>query len=85
MCAKFGIIMIANNDLAMGGGTYGSPYTKSPFVIEARLVYTKSENRFLTNLFVVYTYFTAGFQQIVRTDDISRFCCPFPSFCCPLL
>ena len=26
MCAKFGIIVIANNDLAMGGGTYETPY-----------------------------------------------------------
>ena len=26
MCAKFGIIVIANNDLAMGGGTYEIPY-----------------------------------------------------------
>ena len=26
-CAKFGKTVIANNDLAMGGVTYGSPYT----------------------------------------------------------
>ena len=29
MCAKFGTILRANNDLAMGGGgTYGSLYTQ---------------------------------------------------------
>ena len=29
MCAKFGIIVIANTDLVMGGGgTYETPYTK---------------------------------------------------------
>ena len=29
MCAKFGTIVIANNDLAMGGGgTYETPYTE---------------------------------------------------------
>ena len=28
MCAKFGTIVMANNDLAMeGGGTYETPYT----------------------------------------------------------
>ena len=27
ICAKFGTIVMANNDLARGGGTYETPYT----------------------------------------------------------
>ena len=38
MCVRFGTIVMANNDLARGGGgTYGSPYRKIVFSSEIYL------------------------------------------------
>ena len=37
MCAKFGTVMMANNDLASGGGTYESPYRVRPLINELPL------------------------------------------------
>ena len=46
MCAKFGIIVITDNDLAMGGGggTYGSPYTA---FLSMGVIYVTNFNRYL--------------------------------------
>ena len=39
MCAKFGTIVMANNDLARGGGgTYETPYTLKPLINRGTLL-----------------------------------------------
>ena len=41
MCATFGTLVITNNDLARGGGTYETPYT-NPIVTFVYLPRTSS-------------------------------------------
>ena len=74
MCAKFGTIVIANNDFVMGGGTYETPYTikKNPTKLVTTLL-TKLII-YINRLTIAYNYTNYASNHKATVSMVARAC-----------